>query len=120
VFQILDGDTRTCHWPPLLRVLYERSCTRAAPLLPVHAPVPNPFVRIGTDPRACMFVGTAPERPPPSPPDYDALAAQVIQQGLHTRGVCLPLVPPRPSEPGRAPIDGPVIVIGGAGEPAAE
>jgi hypothetical protein len=49
-FQILDGDIRTCHWPPLLRVLYERFRTGAAPP-PVHLPVPDLLVRIGTDPR---------------------------------------------------------------------
>jgi hypothetical protein len=55
-FQILDGDIRTCHWPPLLRVLYERFRTGAAPP-PVHLPVPDLLVRIGTDPRACMDYG---------------------------------------------------------------
>jgi hypothetical protein len=49
-FQILDGETQTCHWPPLLRTLHERSGTWAAPL-PAHLQVPNPLVRIGTDGR---------------------------------------------------------------------
>ena len=62
-----------------------------------------------------MIVGTAPGRQAPSTPDYDALAARVIREGLHTRGVCLTLVRPRPSAPGLAPIDGPMIVIGGPG-----
>ena len=38
-FQILDGDTRTCHWPPLLRVLYERARPEAAP---PHRPPAGP------------------------------------------------------------------------------
>ena len=113
-FQILDGDTRTCHWPPLLRVLYERSRTGAAPP-PVHPPVPDRLARLGTDRRARLVVGTAPERQPPSTPDYDALAAEVVREGLQKRGVRLDLVRPRPSAPGPAPIDGPVIVIGGPG-----
>jgi hypothetical protein len=114
-FQILDGDTRTCHWPPLLRALRERSRSWAAPPPLVHLPVPDPLVRIGAEPRARMVVGTAPERPRPSTPDYDALAAQVILEGLQKRGVSLPMVRPRPSELVPAPIDGPVIVIGGPG-----
>src|SRR5262245_60509650 len=76
-FRILDEDTRTCHWPPLLRALYERSLLGAAPLPPVHLPVLDPLVHIGADPRACTIIGTAPEQQQPSSPDYDALAAQV-------------------------------------------
>ena len=113
-FQILDGETRTCRWPPLLRMLYERSCTGAAPP-PVYPPVPDPLARIGADPRACMVVGTAPERQPPSTPDYDALVAEVVREGLLKQGVRLDLVHPRPSEPASAPINGPMIVIGGPG-----
>ena len=114
-FQILDGDTQTCHWPPLLRVLYECSRPWVAPPQPVHPPTPDPLARIGTDPRACLVVGTAPERQPSSIPDYDTLAAQVIREGLHEQGMSLCLVRHRPSEPGPAPMDGPVIVIGGPG-----
>jgi hypothetical protein len=114
VFQILDGDTRTCDWPPLLRVLYERSRPGAAPP-PVHLPVPDPLVRIGTDRRACLVVGTAPKRQLPSTPDYDALAAQVIQEGLHKGGVGFDLVRTGDPESELTPIDRDLVVIGGPG-----
>jgi hypothetical protein len=61
-FQILDGDTRTCHWPPLLRMLYERSRPEAAPLQSVHLPVSGPLTRFGAGRPARLVVGAAPER----------------------------------------------------------
>jgi hypothetical protein len=76
-FQILDGETWTCHWPPLLRAFYERSPTCMAPPR-VHSPALDPLARlarIGTNRPTRLVVGTAPERQPPSTPDYDALAA---------------------------------------------
>jgi hypothetical protein len=117
-FQILDGETRTCYWPPLLRALYECSRPWVAPPQPVHPTVPDVLARLartGADRLARMVVGAAPERPLPSTPDCDGLAAQVIREVLHKRGVSLDLDRTRPSAPVSAPIDGPVIVIGGPG-----
>jgi hypothetical protein len=96
-------------------VLYERSRPGAAPPPPVHPRVPDPLVRISTDPRACLVVRAAPERPQPSTPDYDALAAEVIHEGLHERGVDLNLVCAGNPEPVLTPVDRDLVVVGGPG-----
>jgi hypothetical protein len=114
-FQILDGETRTCHWPRLLRALYERSCPWAAPPQPAHPPVSDPLARLGVDRLARLVVGAAPARQQPLTLDYDALAAQVIREGLQKQGVSLDLVRTHPSAPVPAPIDRDLVVIGGPG-----
>jgi hypothetical protein len=114
-FRILDEDPRTCHWPPLLRALYECFLPGAAPLPPVHLPVPDPLIHSGADPRACMIIGTAPEQQQPSSPDYDALAAQVIGEGMRERGVGFNLVRARDLESMLTLNDRDLIVVGGPG-----
>jgi hypothetical protein len=62
-----------------------------------------------------MVVRAAPERQQPSTPDYEALAADVVQEGLHERAVSLDLVRACHPEPVPAQVDGPLIIIGGPG-----
>ena len=117
-FQILDGETRTCHWPSLLRTLYDRSCPWAAPLQPVHPPVPDPLARlarVGADRPALVVVGAAPERQRPSTPDYDGLATRVVQESLVKRAVSLDVVRAGPSALAPEPPEGPLVVVGGPG-----
>jgi hypothetical protein len=114
-FQILDGDSWTCHWPPLLRRLYERARPEAAPLQSVHLPVSGPLACFGTDRLAHLVVGAAPERPRPSFLDYDALAAEVIRDGLREQRVGLDLVRADDPVPVPAPVDHDLVVIGGPG-----
>jgi hypothetical protein len=60
-----------------------------------------------------MVVRAAPERQQPSTPEYDALAVQVVREGLRERAVSLDLVRACHPEPVPAQIDGPLIIIGG-------
>jgi hypothetical protein len=59
-----------------------------------------------------MVVRAAPERQQPSTPDYDALAAQVVREGLREQAVGLDLVRACYPEPVPAQVDGPLIIIG--------
>jgi hypothetical protein len=114
-FQIFDGDTQTCHWPPLLSALYTRARPWAAPLSPVRPPIPDLLARIGEDRRARLVVGAAPERTQPSTPDYDGLAAEMIREGLLTRGGGFDRVCNGAPEPVLTPIDRDLVVVGGPG-----
>ena len=62
-FQILDGETQTCHWPPLLRALSAHAHTRATPPGP-HPPVPDPLARRDWRIRGFYFApaGEVPDR----------------------------------------------------------
>jgi hypothetical protein len=98
-------------------MLYERSRPEAAPLQSVHLPVSGPLARFGTDrPAPHLVVGAASERPRPSFPDYDALAAEVIRNGLRAQRVGLDLVRADDPIPVPAPVDHDLVVIGGPGQ----
>lgn len=118
-FQILDGDARTNDWPPLIRTLYEQHHPREASPPRVRPPVPSPLARIarfGADRPGLMVVGGAPGwQQMRSTPDYDALAAQVVQEGLRERVGGMDMSRGRHPDPTLAWADGPLVVVGGPG-----
>jgi hypothetical protein len=114
-FQILDGEHQTSHWPALLRALYERARPLAAPSQRVHPTVPHALLGIDADRPARLVVGAVPERPRLSTPDYDALAAEVVMEGLRKRGVSFDLVRACDPEPVLPLVDRDLVVIGGPG-----
>lgn len=111
-FYVLDGETPTHDWPPLLRALYEQSHIRAAP--PGAFPLlPSPFARVGAERPGRMVVGTAPGQQRQSTPDYDGLAARVVQEGLGKQAVGLDLVRTHPPESAPTQVDRDLVVVGG-------
>jgi len=117
-FQILDGDARTSDWPPLLCALYEQYHRQEA-AAPWSGPSgPSALARIahfGADKPGLMVAGAEGDRPMPSIPDYDALAAQVVRDSLREQVPGMEILSCRYTEMAAEWVDGPLVVVGGPG-----
>jgi len=119
-FQILDGDVRTSHWPPLLRVLYEQYRGQTAVLWPGSSE-PSALAHIasfGADKPGLMVVGGERERQMPSTLDYDAVAAQVVRNSLREQAPGREILNQRHTEMVPEWVGGPLVVVGGPGSHA--
>jgi hypothetical protein len=117
-FQMLDGDARTSDWPPLIRALYEGHHRREEPQWS-RPPIPDPLARIarfGADRPGLIVAGVDPGRQQMrATPDYDALAAQAVRDGLCGRAVGMDMVSRCPTETAPERADGDLVVVGGPG-----